>query len=78
MEKIIVKQDSIENWRKAKNFIPKEGEIIIYVPKEGEIVIYDSIQIKIGDGKTPINQLPFSNRQYKYICQNHTLIIEEE
>lgn len=68
MEKIMVKQDSTENWNKAKNFIPKEGEILIY----------DNIKIKIGDGKTPINDLPFSNRQYKYVYQNHILIIEEE
>ena len=65
MKKIIVKQDTTINWEKAKNFIPKEGEILLY----------DDNKIKIGDGKTKINDLPFSNEQYEYIYKNGTLII---
>ena len=30
MYKEIIKLDTSENWNKAKNFIPKLGEIIIY------------------------------------------------
>ena len=48
----ILKRDTSENWQKAKNFIPKEGEIIVY----------DDIfpaGIKIGDGKNNVNDLPF-------------------
>lgn len=67
MQKILVKQDSSENWEKAKNFIPKEGEILVY----------DNIKIKIGDGKTKINDLPFSNEKYQYILQDDILIIEK-
>ena len=47
---IIIKQDTIENWNKAKNFIPKENELIFYI---------DTEQYKIGNGKTKINDLPF-------------------
>lgn len=51
-ENVIIKQDTTENWNKAKNFIPKEGEIIKYI---------DTNNLKIGDGKTLINNLPFLN-----------------
>ena len=47
---IIIKQDTTENWNKAKNFIPKENELIFYT---------DTEQYKIGNGKTKINDLPF-------------------
>lgn len=50
--KDIIKRDKEENWKKAKNFIPKEHEVIIYDCSDG-------IKIKIGDGKTKINDLPF-------------------
>ena len=51
---IIIKQDTIENWNKAKNFIPKENEVIMYID-------LFPIGIKIGDGKTLISNLPFIN-----------------
>ena len=44
------KIDIKENWEKAKNFIPLQGEIIVYS---------DTKQLKIGDGITKINDLPF-------------------
>jgi hypothetical protein len=31
---IIIKQDTTENWNKAKNFIPKENELILYIDSE--------------------------------------------
>lgn len=68
MKKITIKQDSTENWSKAKNFIPKEGEILMY----------DEAKLKIGDGKTKINDLPFSTQKYKYIYLDDTLIIQQE
>ena len=49
-ENIIIKKDTIENWNKAKNFIPKENELIFYIDNE---------QYKIGNGKTKLNDLPF-------------------
>ena len=66
-ENVIIKQDTTENWNKAKNFIPKEGEIIKYI---------DTNNLKIGDGKTLINNLPFLN-QYSYILNNDILEIQE-
>lgn len=49
--RIINKHDTTANWNKATNFIPKAGEIIIYD---------DVHRIKIGDGKTKVTSLPFS------------------
>lgn len=50
------KHDIEENWLKATNFIPLAGEIIIYDKDKNHN--YD--RIKIGDGTTTINNLPFS------------------
>ena len=47
-----VKSDTEENWNKAKNFIPKENEVILYIDKQPPL-------IKIGDGKTKLLNLPF-------------------
>ena len=44
------KTDTSANWAKAVNFIPLKGEIIIYS---------DTYQIKVGDGVTKVNDLPF-------------------
>ena len=49
------KHDIEANWIKAVNFIPLNGEIIVY-DKDSE---HDSARIKIGDGTTKINELPF-------------------
>ena len=44
------KIDTSANWAKAVNFIPLKGEIIIYS---------DTNQMKVGDGVTKVNDLPF-------------------
>lgn len=49
------KHDIETNWSKAVNFIPLVGEIIVY-DKDEE---HDYARIKIGDGSTKINELPF-------------------
>lgn len=49
--RIVQKHDTEANWKKATNFIPLKGEIIIYD---------DLNKIKIGDGSTKINDLKFS------------------
>ena len=49
------KHDIEANWLKATNFTPLVGEIVVYDP-DGN---YDYPRIKIGDGKTNINSLPF-------------------
>lgn len=49
------KHDTEANWNKATNFIPKQGELIVYDIDEN----YDYQRIKIGDGVTNVNELPF-------------------
>lgn len=49
------KHDVEANWDKAVNFVPLEGEMIIYDPDKN----YDYPRIKVGDGKTWIGGLPF-------------------
>lgn len=63
-ENTIIKKDTYENWSKAKNFIPKDKEIIVYT----------NMGMKIGDGKTTVNELPFIN-QSSYSVDEGTLII---
>ena len=49
--RIVQKHDTSANWKKATNFIPLKGEIIIYD---------DLNKIKIGDGTTKVNDLKFT------------------
>ena len=53
--RFIPKGDVEKNWKKATGFIPLDKEIIIYKPDEN----YSYARIKIGDGKTGVNDLPF-------------------
>ena len=64
-EQIFIKKDTTENWSKAKNFIPKANEVIIYT---------DTGEQKIGDGKTKLNELPFIDQNF-YSVDGTTLII---
>lgn len=56
------KHDTTENWEKAKNFIPLKGEICIYVDYYGE----NTPAIKVGDGKTKIQDLHFLGFEAHY------------
>ena len=61
MEKIIDgriqhKHDVEANWNKAVNFIPKQGELIIYDVD----ATHDYVRYKSGDGVTTVTRLPFS------------------
>lgn len=49
------KNDIAENWAKAENFQPLKGEIIIYNKDEETL----APKMKIGDGVTKVNDLPF-------------------
>jgi len=53
--RMIQKHDLEANWLKATNFIPKQGEIIVY-DKDSN---YNYERIKIGDGTTLVSALPF-------------------
>lgn len=66
-ENVIIKKDTKANWNKAKNFIPKEGDIIVYT---------DTGQFKIGNGKDKINYLPFLTN-YEYTVNQDVLSIEK-
>ena len=51
------KIDTYENWNKAENFIPLEGELIIYTTNENGDA---ETKIKIGDGETLVKDLDFA------------------
>ena len=53
--RIIHKHDTEENWNKATNFIPKQGEIIVYDIDSS----HSYERIKVGDGTTNVNSLPY-------------------
>ena len=53
------KHDIEANWLKAVNFIPKDGEIIVYDVDD----THNLPRLKIGDGITNVNTLPFVERQ---------------
>lgn len=67
-EQIYLKKDTTENWNKAKKFIPKENEVIIYT---------DTNQQKIGNGKDLLSELPFIDLNF-YSVEGTTLIIETQ
>ena len=53
----IINKHAVEaDWNKAINFIPKQAELIIYDIDEN----YSYERFKIGDGITPVIELPFS------------------
>ena len=51
----VQKHDIEANWLKATNFIPKQGEIIIY--DKDSTHSYE--RVKVGDGATLVSSLPF-------------------
>ena len=55
--RIVHKHDAATNWSKAATFIPKQGEIIVY-DKDSD---YNYERIKIGDGATLVDALPFAD-----------------
>lgn len=71
--RIQLKHDTEENWLKATNFIPKEGEIIIYDVDENNPIA----RFKIGDGTTKVNQLSFVSH-HKIISYLPQVLSEEE
>ena len=52
----IVHKHAVEaDWVKATGFTPMNAELIVYDPDD----VYDYPRIKIGDGVTNVNSLPF-------------------
>lgn len=67
--RIVHKHDIESNWSKATNFIPKQGEIIVYDIDAN----YNYGRLKIGDGITKVEELPFvsstiTNDEIDAIC----------
>lgn len=65
------KHDTEENWSDSEreDFVPNIGEIIVYDAD----TTYQTPRVKVGDGKTPIGQLPFfyellTEQELKTIC----------
>ena len=67
-EQNLIKKDTSINWSKAKNFIPKENEVIIYTDLEKK---------KIGNGKNLLSELPFIDLDF-FSVDGTTLIINSE
>jgi hypothetical protein len=67
-EQSFIKKDTSANWSKAKNFIPKENEVIIYTDLEKK---------KIGNGKNLLNELPFIDINFCSV-EGTTLVINFE
>ena len=51
--RIVNKNDTLENWRKATGFVPLKGEILTVTDTTPRSVM-------IGDGVTPASELPLS------------------
>ena len=54
--RIILKHGTESDWAKS-NFIPKQGEIVIFDTDENSVCDYE--RIKIGDGVHNVNALKF-------------------
>lgn len=62
--RIVNKHDIKAHWDLAVNFIPKQGELIIYDNKYidemgNEVVVAETVRYKLGDGSTNVIDLPF-------------------
>lgn len=67
--RVINKHDTEANWNNHSNFIPNKSEIIVYDKDDN----YNYPRVKIGDGVTNVNLLPFlneviSNDEIDIIC----------
>ena len=58
--RIQLKNDIEEHWQQAENFVPRQGELIIYNAETGAGK-YNFPRFKVGDGHTPVSSLPFFN-----------------
>lgn len=68
--RIQLKNDIEEHWELATNFIPLDGEVIIYDIDAN----HTSPRLKIGDGTTKVADLPFVKNEY--IVEDNILILK--
>ena len=76
--RIQLKRDTKANWNTATGFIPLRGEVIIYedfaqyeVEEYGETVVKNIPNIKIGDGTTFVQDLPFVDKDLRDKLMEH-------
>ena len=76
--RIQLKRDTTQHWGEARGFVPLAGEVIIYTDyknyqKEvnGQIKTVLIPAIKIGDGKTYVQDLPFVNEELRDTLMEH-------
>lgn len=55
--RIVHKHDIESNWLNVTSFVPLKGELIVYDADEN----HSYERLKIGDGVTPVNDLPFAD-----------------
>jgi len=77
--RIIHKHDIANHWKQAENFVPKQGELIIYddrhTDKNGtEIIVADTVGFKIGNGVTNVNDLPLYISSFAGTGKNSLLV----
>lgn len=63
--RVISKHDIPTEWKMATDFVPEQGEIVVY-DETNEI---GPSKVKIGDGKRNINELPFIAEPEKYVLK---------
>ena len=76
--RIKIKHDTTANWNAATGFVPLSGEIIVYndyktITKEidGEMQQVQIPGIKIGDGQTYVQDLPFIDSELRDRILDH-------
>ena len=68
--RIQMKTDTEANWNKATNFIPKNGEIIVYAID----TTHSYQRVKVGDGTKKVKELPFINEAITENTINSTCV----
>ena len=63
------KRDITANWNAARGFIPLAGEVIIYTDGEMKNVFVPGV--KIGDGQTYVQDLPFVDTELRDRIMEH-------
>jgi len=77
MKKESPKIETSQNWEKAKNFIPKKNQIIIYEGIKQDDQYIKPPRIKIGDGINTVSNLPFEpSISVEYLDGEGVLIID--
>lgn len=76
MQNTVPKIETAENWAKAKNFIPKKNQIIIYDGRQENEEYVTLPKIKLGDGIHTVSELPFvSSFETAFVSDDGSLVI---